>query len=66
MSKYEELHVRYDDPFDIAPMDTGSRTDYVGIGRLYKDDTGQAIRIDDLAELDSNQWMVVGLSLIHI
>lgn len=65
MSKYEELHVRYDDPFDIAPMDTGSRTDYVGTGRLYKDDTGQAIRIDDLAELDSNQWMVVGIDLSH-
>lgn len=65
MSKYEELHVRYDDPFDIAPMDTGSRADYVGTGRLYKDDTGQAISIYDLAELDPNQWMVVGIDLSH-
>lgn len=65
MADYEELDVRYEDPFDIEPRDTNFKTDYVGTGRLYKDDTGQAIKIYDLAELDRNQWMVVGIDLSH-
>lgn len=65
MADYEELDVRYEDPFDIEPRDTNFKTDYVGTGRLYKDDTRQAINIYDLAELDPNQWMVVGVDLSH-
>lgn len=37
----------------------------LGTGRLYKDDTGQAVSIYDLAELDENLWMVVGIDLSH-
>ena len=69
MADYEELDVRYEDPFDIPfdiePRDTNFKTDYVGTGRLYKDDTGQAISIYDLAELDPNQWMVVGIDFSY-
>lgn len=65
MAKYEELDVRYEEPFDAQPVSTEFRTDYVGAGRLYKDDTGQAISIYDLAELDQNQWQVVGIDLSH-
>lgn len=65
MAKYEELDVRYEEPFDVRPEGTDSKTDYVGTGRLYKDDTGQAISIYDLAELDQNQWLVVGIDLSH-
>ena len=65
MAEHEELDVSYDDPFDVEPTDTDFKTDYVGTGRLYKDDTGQAISIYDLSELDPNQWMVVGIDLSH-
>ena len=65
MAEYEELDVRYEVPFDVEPMETNFKTDYVGTGRLYKDDTGQATSIYDLAGLDPNQWMVVGIDLSH-
>ena len=65
MADYEELDVRYEGPFDIEPTDTSFKTDYIGTGRLYKDDTGQAISIYELTELDPNQWMVVGIDLSH-
>lgn len=65
MTRYEELHVRCEDPFDIEPMDGNFKTDYVGTERLCKDGTGQAISIYDLAELDPDQWMVVGIDLPH-
>lgn len=65
MAKYEELDVRYDAPVDVEPEETNFKSDYVGTGRLYKDDTGQAVSIYDLAELDENLWMVVGIDLSH-
>ena len=65
MADYEELDVRYEDPFEVEPTDTNFRTDYVGTGCLYKDDTGQAISIYDLAELDPNQWMAARIHLSH-
>ena len=57
--------MRYEDPSDVAPLDKEFKTDYIGIGRLYKDDTGEATSIYDLAELDQNQWMVVGIDISH-
>ncbi|MFW8574907.1 hypothetical protein [Corynebacterium pseudodiphtheriticum] len=65
MTEYEELDVRYEGPYEVASMDKGFKTDYIGNGRLYKDDTGQAISIYDLAELDQDQWIVVGIDLSH-
>ncbi len=58
LAEYEELDVYYEETFDVEPMETIVKTDYVGTGCRYQDVTGQAISIYNLTELDQNQWMV--------
>lgn len=63
MTNYEEVKLTPANPHLAEEVNFKYKTTYQGKARIDVDLTGQAIHINDLAQLDRDRWFVVGISL---